>query len=99
LHDWAMSLAPATFLGAFAVGLLATAVKRVVHEPRIAVTVPGIIIMVPGTLAFEAIIHFEEGDVAGAMANVLPASFILGAMALGLAAARLVTDRSWLYDR
>jgi uncharacterized membrane protein YjjP (DUF1212 family) len=99
LHHWGMSLAPATFLGAFTVGLLATTVRQVVHEPRIAITVPGIIIMVPGTLAYEAIIHFEKGDVAGAMANALPAGFILGAMAIGLAAARLVSDRAWLHDR
>jgi uncharacterized membrane protein YjjP (DUF1212 family) len=99
LHGWGMSLSSATFLGAFTVGLLATMVKPVMQVPRIAVTVPGIIIMVPGTLTYEAIIHFEKGDIASAMANALPAGFVLGAMALGLAAARLVTDRAWLHDR
>jgi uncharacterized membrane protein YjjB (DUF3815 family) len=91
LHDWGMSLSSATFLGAFTVGLLATVAKPVPQVPRIAVTVPGIIIMVPGTLTCEAIIHFEKGDIASAMANALPAGFVLGAMALGLAAARLRT--------
>jgi uncharacterized membrane protein YjjP (DUF1212 family) len=98
LHDWGMSLPSATFLGALTVGLLATAVKRALQVARIAVTVPGIIVMVPGTLTYQAIIHFEKSDITGAVGSVLPASFVLGAMALGLAAARLVTDRAWLYD-
>ena len=40
-----MALPPATFLGALAVGVLASLVRPHVHEPRIALTVAGIIIV------------------------------------------------------
>jgi uncharacterized membrane protein YjjB (DUF3815 family) len=98
LNDAGMALASATFIGALMVGLMSTAARRFVHEPRIALSVPGIVIMVPGTSAYQALIHFEQGDISGALANAVPGGFVVGAMAIGLAAARLLTDRAYLYD-
>lgn len=99
LHDAGMALAPATLIGALAVGMLATRAQRRLHEPRIALSVPGVIVMVPGTLLYEALIRFEQGDVTDALASAVPAVFIVGAMAIGLAAARLLADPARLYDR
>jgi uncharacterized membrane protein YjjP (DUF1212 family) len=98
LNDAGMALAYATFIGALIVGLMATAARHFVHEPRIALSVPGIVIMTPGTLTYQALIHFVQGDISGALANAVQGGFVIGAMAVGLAAARLLTDRAWLYD-
>jgi uncharacterized membrane protein YjjP (DUF1212 family) len=98
LHDLGLALAPATFLGAMTVGLVASIVRRHLHEPRIALTVPGIIIMVPGTYAFQTVVLFDQGDVLPALHAAVLGGFIIGAMALGLAAARLVTERAWLVE-
>jgi uncharacterized membrane protein YjjP (DUF1212 family) len=98
LHDLGLALPPATFIGAFTVGLLAGVVPSSLREPRIAFTVPGIIIMVPGLYAFQTVVQFAQGHaLAGLEAAVLTA-FVVGAMALGLVAARFVTERKWLVE-
>jgi uncharacterized membrane protein YjjP (DUF1212 family) len=98
LYDAGMALAPATFIGALLVGLLATAARRFIDAPRIALTVPGTILMVPGTFLYTSLVRFGQGDMVGGLAGAVPAMFIMGAMAIGLVTARLVTDRAFLYD-
>jgi uncharacterized membrane protein YjjB (DUF3815 family) len=93
-----MTLAPATLLGAFTVGLMASLVRRRLHEPRIALTVPGIIIMVPGIYAFQTVVLFDQGDVLAAVQAAALGAFVVGAMAIGLAAARFVSERGWIIE-
>jgi uncharacterized membrane protein YjjB (DUF3815 family) len=94
LHDAGMLLAPSTFLGALAVGLMASLIHRRLGVPRITLTVPGIIIMVPGVFAFEMIVFFNRGQMLEALQASASCGFVLGAMAMGLAAARLVEGRA-----
>ncbi len=103
LHDAGIALALATLAGAFAVGLLASFVQgrmmRAGHpSPRIALTVPGIIIMVPGTFAFQTVVLFDQGKVIAALSAAGLGAFVVGAMALGLAAARFATESEWLFE-
>ena len=93
LHDGGMMLAPATFLAALAVGLIASILHRHLNEPRIAITVPGIIIMVPGLYAFQMIVLFNQGQMLDALQAASLCGFVIGAMAMGLAAARLLYER------
>ena len=93
LHDAGMMLAPATFFGALAVGLMASLVHRRLDVPRITLTVPGIIIMVPGVFAFEMIVFFNRGQMLEALQASASCGFVLGAMAMGLAVARLAGGR------
>ncbi|MEA2814025.1 MAG: hypothetical protein QOI93_1722, partial [Rhodospirillaceae bacterium] len=67
LHDLGMALPPATFFGAFAVGLLASLVRATFRDPRIVLTVPGIIIMTPGIYAFQTIVLLNQGDILAAI--------------------------------
>jgi uncharacterized membrane protein YjjP (DUF1212 family) len=94
LHDLGMALPPATFLGA----LTASFVSTWLDEPRMILTVPGIIIMVPGTYAFETVVLFNQGDVLAALQAATLGAFVVGAMALGLAAARFISERNWLVE-
>ena len=98
LHDFGMPLPPATFLGALLVGLLASLVEARLHEPRIAVTVPSIIIMTPGLFAFQTIVMLNQGQVLTALQAGADFCFVVGAMAMGLAAARFMTERRWLAE-
>ena len=98
LHDAGMQLALATFIGALAVGLLASAARPWLREPRIALTVAGIIIMVPGTYAFQTVVLLDQGNVLAALEAATLGAFVVGAMALGLAAARLATQRGWIVE-
>ena len=88
LHDAGMMLAPATFFGALTVGLLAAYVDRRLDVPRIAITVPAIIIMVPGVYAFEMIVFFNRGQMLDALQAAALCGFATGALGIGLAAAR-----------
>ena len=98
MHDLGAGLAPATLLGALAVGVIASALRGPLHEPRIALTVPGIIIMVPGIYGFQTVVLLNQGDVLAALHPAVLGSFVVGAMALGLAAARFVTEPGWLKE-
>ena len=98
LHDFGMPLPPATFLGALLVGLLASLVEARLHEPRIAVTVPSIIIMTPGLFAFQTIVMLNQGQVLTALQAGANFCFVVGAMAMGLATARFMTERRWLAE-
>jgi uncharacterized membrane protein YjjP (DUF1212 family) len=99
LHDFGMALPPATFLGALTVGLLASTAQAILHEPRMTLTVPSIIIMTPGLYAFQTIVLLNQGETLPAMTAAATCFFIVGAMALGLAAARFATERQWAVER
>jgi uncharacterized membrane protein YjjP (DUF1212 family) len=98
LHDAGMTLAPATFLGALAVGLMASLARRHLHAPRITLTVPGIIIMVPGIYAFQTVVLFNQGSLLAALQAAVLGGFVVGAMAMGLAAARFLSQRGWIIE-
>jgi len=92
LHDAGMSLALATLLAATAVGLVASLLHRRLHEPRIAITVPSIIIMTPGLYAFKMIVLFGQGRVPEALEAASLFAFVIGAMGAGLASARFLSE-------
>jgi uncharacterized membrane protein YjjP (DUF1212 family) len=98
LQDIGLTQPEATLLGVLLVGLLASPAQSVLHAPRITLTVPGIIIMVPGAAAFQSIVLFGRGDVLGGLQSAVTAGFVVGAMALGLALARFATERKWLFE-
>ena len=93
LHDMGMMLAPAAFFGALSVGLVAMLVDQRFNIPRITMAVPAIIIMVPGLYAFEMIVLFNQGQVLDALQASASCGFVIGALAMGLAAARFFSRR------
>jgi uncharacterized membrane protein YjjB (DUF3815 family) len=98
LLDAGMMAAPAAFIGALAVGLLASLVDRRLDVPRLALAVPGIIIMVPGSYAFQSVVLFSQGNALGGLQAAVQAGFVVGGMALGLATARFIGERQWRYE-
>jgi uncharacterized membrane protein YjjP (DUF1212 family) len=99
LHDLGLALPPATFVGALVVGLLASPMRAPLDHPRITLTVPSIIIMTPGLHAFQTIVLLNRGDVMPAIEAAAICCFIVGAMAMGLAASRFLTERRWMIER
>jgi len=73
---------------------MASLIHRRLQAPRITLTVPAIIIMVPGVFAFEMIVFFNRGQMLEALQASASCAFVLGAMAMGLAAARLAGGRT-----
>ena len=88
-----MPLAPAAFFAALVIGLVALAVDRRFKVPRLAMTVAPIVIMIPGIYAFEAIVLFNRGPILEALQASAACGFIVGALAMGLAAARFFSRK------
>lgn len=83
----------ASFLGALVAGLLASAVQRRVGYPRISLTVPSIVIMVPGLYMYRAVYNLALGNSADGASWLFNAAFMVLALPLGLIVARALTDR------
>ena len=98
LHDVGLALPPATFVGALVVGLLASLARHWLNEPRIALTVPGVIMMVPGLYAFETLVQCDQGEILAALQSAILVVFVVGAMAMGLAVARFISQPEWLRE-
>src|SRR5262245_12217474 len=89
LIDAGMMLAPAAFLAALAIGMAALLIDQRFNAPRLAMTVAPIVIMIPGLYAFEMIVLFNHGQVLEALQASAACGFVIGALAMGLASARV----------
>jgi uncharacterized membrane protein YjjP (DUF1212 family) len=89
----------AAAVAALLVGLLAALVAPRLRVPRITIYVPAVVIMVPGTAAYQAVFYSSNGDTVQALAYAVQAGLIVVALAIGLAVARMVTDPTWTFER
>ena len=87
----------AAFIGALTAGLLASFIKKNNGYPRISLTVPSIVIMVPGLYLYRAIYNFGIMSLYEAVSWFSAAIMIIIALPLGLIFARILTDRTFRY--
>jgi uncharacterized membrane protein YjjP (DUF1212 family) len=99
LADAGVAVQAATVLAALLVGLLAAWVAPRLRVPRITVSVPAVVIMVPGAAVYRAVVGLNNGDVDVAVTSGVQAVFVTICIAIGLAVARMLTDREWAYER
>ena len=92
-----MPAAIAAFIGAVAAGLLASVIKQYNGYPRISLTVPSIVIMVPGLYLYRAIYNFGIMSLTDAVSWFTSAVLIITALPLGLIFARIITDKTFRY--
>ena len=85
----------AAFIGAIASGLLAHAAEHWTSYPRIGLTVPSIVIMVPGLYLYRAIYYMCIFDTASMLAWFVRAVLIVAFLPVGLGVARTFTDPRW----
>ncbi len=88
LIDVGLMPAPAAFVAALLIAAAAVLLEHRFKLPRPAMVVPAIVIMVPGIYAFETIVLFNRGQVLEALQAAALCGFVIGALAMGLAAAR-----------
>lgn len=91
----AMPAAAAAFIGALTAGLLASVIKKNNGYPRITLTVPSIVIMVPGLYLYKAIYNFGIMSLSDAVTWFISAVMIIIALPLGLIFARILTDKTF----
>lgn len=87
--------AAAAFIGAMVAGLLASLLMKRLGYPRISVTVPSIVIMVPGLYLYRAVYNMGEMSLTLSAPWLVSALLIIIALPLGLIFARIITDRSF----
>lgn len=85
----------AAFIGAFCAGCIASIVKKKIGFPRISLTVPSIVIMVPGLYMYRGIYSIGLSDIGTGSLWLSKAILIVIALPLGLVAARLCTDKNF----
>lgn len=96
LVDYAhMPAAFAAFLGALIAGLLASIVRQKIGFPRIALTVPSIVIMVPGLYMYRGVFNLGITNINIGAFWLVGAVMIVIALPLGLLGARILTDKKW----
>ena len=92
-----MPYSVAAFIGALTAGLLASVIKSSNGYPRISLTVPSIVIMVPGLYLYRAIYNFGIMSLTEAVSWFSLAIMIIIALPLGLIFARILTDKTFRY--
>jgi uncharacterized membrane protein YjjB (DUF3815 family) len=63
------------------------------------VSVPAVVIMVPGVSAYRAVFYISNGDTTQALAYGVQAGLVVVALSVGLAVARMLSDREWAFER
>lgn len=94
---YALPPAAAAFIGAFLAGILASTLKGYAGYPRISITVPSIVIMVPGLYLYKGFYNLGVMHLSTAASWLASALLIILALPLGLIFARIITDRAFRY--
>lgn len=89
--------AVAAFIGALTAGLLASMIKNKAGYPRISLTVPSIVIMVPGLYLYRGFYNLGIMSLSTAASWFAAAILIIAALPLGLIFARILTDKTFRY--
>lgn len=89
--------AVAAFICAFIAGILASTLKGVAGYPRISITVPSIVIMVPGLYLYRGFYNLGIMELSTAASWLSSALLIILALPLGLIFARIITDKTFRY--
>ncbi len=92
MDDLGTPLILATLLAAFCAGLLASVIKKYIGFPRISLTVPSIVIMVPGMFMYKAVYYIALNDLVTGGQWLSKAILVVTALPLGLVLARILTD-------
>ena len=81
------------FVGAFAVGILATIVARRADQPTALIEVPGTLVLVPGSIGFRSITALLENQVVSGLETAFRVLLIAMSLVAGLLMANLVMPR------
>lgn len=91
-------------LAALAVGLMCALASRVLEHSRVTLSVPAVVIMIPGVPFYRAISALNDATVdpsaavGSAAASLVEVFLVVTAIGAGLALARVLTDRNWRHD-
>ena len=82
-----------TFLAAFLIAAVAYLLAPRLHVPVTSMTIPGIIVLVPGTIAYRALRAMIDGDYISSIMGIISVAAITFSIAGGLSTAELIMLR------
>lgn len=86
---------PAAFVGALTAGIIASLIVKKTGFPRICLTVPSIVIMVPGLYIYRAVYNLGIDQIGNGALWLTRGVLIILALPLGLVCARLLTQKDF----
>lgn len=89
----------ATFTGCFVIGIGCAIAGSVLKLTKIIMTVPSVLVSIPGSSALRTLLYFDQRDVTSAVQNGVATILVVIGMVAGLAAARMLTDPEWAFTR
>ena len=98
-QDMGFSWLAAVGCAALLAGLIAQLTSRFVFASRVSLSVPAVVVMIPGVPFYRAISAINNGNVGDAVEEIVTIFLVIAAIGAGLAAARMLTDNSWLHDK
>jgi uncharacterized membrane protein YjjB (DUF3815 family) len=93
--DIGLNAVLATVAATTVVGLLAGWASQRLPCPRIILSVPAVLIMVPGSSTYRALLAIINNDPTTALSNGMASLIMVVALTGGLAVARMLTDPAW----
>ncbi|QRO01221.1 threonine/serine exporter family protein [Archangium violaceum] len=85
----------AMLFAGFVIALVSRVIAHVMRTPTGIFTIPGFIPLVPGVLAFRAVLGFAEQDYSAGTSNLVQVTLRLAALAAGLGTAQALTRHGW----
>ena len=86
------------FIGAFVVGLLAGVITKKTKYPGVGITIPAVVVSVPGLFMYRAIYYLGTGQLSDGISSFAKAAAIVFAIGLGILFARYLTDSKFRYQ-
>ena len=83
------------FIGAFLAGLIAIIAVKKTSYPRVSITVPSVVVSVPGFFMYRSIYFFGTGDANEGLGSFVKAAGIIFAIALGILFSRFIADKQF----
>ncbi|MBM7825752.1 uncharacterized membrane protein YjjP (DUF1212 family) [Arcanobacterium pluranimalium] len=100
VKDLGMNPIAAVGLAALIAGLIAHVISRKSHYSRVTLSVPAVVVMIPGVPLYRAMSAMTNGqDISNALDSMLTLLFIITSIGFGLATARILTDRNWRIEK
>lgn len=93
-----MPVPAAVGLAALCAGLLAAAAAAKTRYSRVTLSVPAVVIMIPGVPLYRSLTYLNNGQTMDALEQLFTVLFTIVAIGIGLAISRMLTDRAWLME-
>lgn len=89
----------ATFIACVVMGLGCAVVAGWFGMTKIIMTVPTLLVVIPGSSALRALIYFDNANLYEAIEAAVSTVLVVIAMVAGLSGARMLTDPEWAFTR